>query len=503
MIKIAAKLTNDDFDAKVTPAIVRLFGNPDRAIRVCLLDNLPHMVDRLSQKVVNDKIFPQLLSGFTDVAPLVREQTLKSILTIITKLSDRTINGEVLKYLAKTANDEQPGIRTNTTICLGKIAKHLGASNRCKVLVKAFTRSLRDPFVHARNAALMALAATSEFYTDEDCACKIMPALCPLLIDKEKMVRDQASKTLDVFLQKARKAGESISDTTTIPTAGSNSATPRMGTPQPGGAGKDSAGASWTGWAISSFTNKLSTVGGEIQSGSGSNMTSGKGSTALLVPGNGSLDTSLSALHRQAVKSPGPTSWSSRNESLATTPGSALFSPPEQGVAHADDDFAWGDMEDVVDDSFGDEDEGVDAWGTATPASSLSPSAAKKKNEAASSASRPAPASLTNTTNSSNFASPFGDDDTEPDFAGWLAAQAQKKKATSLKGGSKPLPKGLSKGAGSGSGGGKAMTGKKAGTGAGAAAVYKKQQPVVSAKTKKVNLKPKDDGDDDGWGHGW
>lgn len=68
------------------------------------------------------------MSGFTDVAPLVREQTVKAILTIISKLSDRTINGELLKYLAKTSNDEQPGIRTNTTICMGKIARNLGAN---------------------------------------------------------------------------------------------------------------------------------------------------------------------------------------------------------------------------------------------------------------------------------------------------------------------------------------------------------------------------------------
>lgn len=61
------------------------------------------------------------------MAPLVREQTVKAVLTVITKLSDRIINGELLKHLAKTSNDEQPGIRTNTTICLGRIARSLGA----------------------------------------------------------------------------------------------------------------------------------------------------------------------------------------------------------------------------------------------------------------------------------------------------------------------------------------------------------------------------------------
>ena len=67
-------------------------------------------------------------SGFTDIAPVVREQSVKAVLMIITKLSDRTINGELLRFLARTANDDQPGIRTNTTICLGKIARNLGQS---------------------------------------------------------------------------------------------------------------------------------------------------------------------------------------------------------------------------------------------------------------------------------------------------------------------------------------------------------------------------------------
>jgi SCY1-like protein 1 len=62
VMKIAAKLTDEDFEAKITPVVVRLFMSPDRAIRVCLLDNLPLMIDRLPQKTVNDKIFPQMVS---------------------------------------------------------------------------------------------------------------------------------------------------------------------------------------------------------------------------------------------------------------------------------------------------------------------------------------------------------------------------------------------------------------------------------------------------------
>ena len=61
VMNISTQLTDEDFEARITPVVVRLFSSPDRAIRVCLLDNLPSMIDRLPQKIVNDKIFPQMV----------------------------------------------------------------------------------------------------------------------------------------------------------------------------------------------------------------------------------------------------------------------------------------------------------------------------------------------------------------------------------------------------------------------------------------------------------
>lgn len=357
----------------------------------------------------------------------MREQTLKSVLVLITKLSDRTINGELLKHLAKTANDEQPGIRTNTTICLGKIAKYLGTGSRSKVLIAAFTRSMRDPFVHARNAALMALAATSEYFTEEDCANRILPALCPLLIDKEKMVRDQATRAMDSYVGKIKKAAANMPDTALPPSQAGDGQAARMGTPQP------SAGSQgWTGWAISSFTNKMSTAAGDMQTANGS--TQAPRASSSPAPDARKPTSSASMLHRQALASP-PAS-------------TAAPSPTPSAVAEefyadgADDAGGWGDMGDM------DEDGG---WGAATAASEPS--------------TRSAPATAS--------ATPF--DEGEPDFAGWLAAQSQKKS------GSKPLPKGLAK--------------------AGPAKKAPAKKPVAA---KKIDLAPKaDDGDDEGWGDGW
>jgi SCY1-like protein 1 len=62
VLKIGDALSEEEWESSLTPAVVRLFSLPDRATRVFLLDNLPKMVDHLSKKVINDKIFPEMVS---------------------------------------------------------------------------------------------------------------------------------------------------------------------------------------------------------------------------------------------------------------------------------------------------------------------------------------------------------------------------------------------------------------------------------------------------------
>lgn len=391
VMRIATKMDEDEYNRQITPVIIRLFSSPDRALRVCLLDNLPLMIDHLSQKIVSDKIFPQMVTGFGDLAPLVREQTVKAVLVVVSKLSDRVVNGELLRHLAKTANDEQPGIRTNTTICLGKIARNLNPSSRVKVLTAAFSRALRDPFVHGRNAALMALAATADIYPEDDCASKMLPAICPCLVDKEKMIRDQANKTLNIYLDRIRKYATSLPDSV-LPPPQSQSAgpTPRIGSPQPSN--------QWMGWAISSFTNKLSSASGNIEPNSDGTQPTPLERASSTPPANG---TPIRPQSRTAPSAPAVPRASSSLRNI--TPSAAL--------EVEDEDFGdgWGDMDD-------NDTPVADAWGT------------EPTSQAAASAPQ-----------SSKPATPY-DDGGEPDFEGWLNAQA----ASKLKN-NKALPKGLVK----------------------------------------------------------
>lgn len=87
VLTIGEKLSDEEWASTITPSIVRLFAVPDRATRVFLLDNLPKMITHLSSKIVNDSIFPEMMTGFSDIAPIVREQTVRAVLTIISKVT--------------------------------------------------------------------------------------------------------------------------------------------------------------------------------------------------------------------------------------------------------------------------------------------------------------------------------------------------------------------------------------------------------------------------------
>lgn len=52
------------------------------------------------------------------------------------------------------------------------------------------------------------MAATHPFYPTTDLATKLIPALAPMTLDKEKEVRDHVFKTLHLFLDKLERISE-------------------------------------------------------------------------------------------------------------------------------------------------------------------------------------------------------------------------------------------------------------------------------------------------------
>lgn len=84
--------------------------------------------------------------------------------------------------------DPEPSIRTNSCILIGRLGPSLGYNTKRKVLVPAFSRALKDPFVHARVAGLMALMATIDCFEIEELASKVIPNMSYTLLDQEKCV---------------------------------------------------------------------------------------------------------------------------------------------------------------------------------------------------------------------------------------------------------------------------------------------------------------------------
>ena len=66
---------------------------------------------------------------------------------------------------------------------------------RQRVLVSAFLRAMKDPFPPSRQAGILAMAASHNYFTLQESANRLLPALCVATVDPEKSVRDQVSIT--------------------------------------------------------------------------------------------------------------------------------------------------------------------------------------------------------------------------------------------------------------------------------------------------------------------
>ncbi|KAH8312328.1 hypothetical protein KR044_010226 [Drosophila immigrans] len=247
MFKLGKLLDELEYQKRIVPCVVKLFASTDRVTRSRLLQQLELFIAHLQPPVVNEQIFPQVAHGFLDTNATIREQTVKSIIHLAPKLNYNNLNVEVLRHFARLqARDDQGGIRTNTTVCLGKIAPHLHPQVRQRVLVSAFIRAMRDPFPPARVAGVLALAATQQYFLLNEVANRVLPSLCSLTVDPEKTVREPAFKTIRGFLGKLEKVSEDPSLRETME-ADVHTATPSIG----------NAAATWAGWAVTAVTAKF------------------------------------------------------------------------------------------------------------------------------------------------------------------------------------------------------------------------------------------------------
>ncbi|ODO05374.1 SCY1 protein kinase [Cryptococcus wingfieldii CBS 7118] len=332
VLSLGKGVPGQEYGKMVLEPVVRLYQSPDRGTRMALLEGLDKYIEKLDKPTVTEKIWPHLITGFADTVPVLREATVKAIYPLSSKLSDRVLNNDLLRLLAKTQADPEPSIRTNTCILLGRLAPSLGYNTKKKVLVPAFSRSLRDTFVHARVAGLMAFMASVDIWEKEDLAGRVLPGVCFCLVDKEKLVRDQAFKAVDMFMAKITSIAESmpkssnpdghaayppvtsLSSNSTLPTSSANTVSTAS-----------SAAGALAGWALTGLSKGLSKgeEHAEIQSGGGGGMPGGFGLGAPQGSGSGGFGSTGTSQAPSAVAS----------QTASPRGSDEIFRPPQSTIS--------------------------------------------------------------------------------------------------------------------------------------------------------------------------
>ncbi|KAL6480467.1 hypothetical protein MHYP_G00115000 [Metynnis hypsauchen] len=325
LFKVGKYLSAEEYQQKIIPVIVKMFSSTDRAMRIRLLQQMEQFIQYLNEAAVNSQIFPHVVHGFTDTNPAIREQTVKSMLLLAPKLNETNLNQELMRHFARLqSRDDQGPIRCNTTVCLGKIAPYLNAGMRQRVLTSAFSRATKDPFPASRAAGVLGFAATHHYYSVSECAARILPTLCPLTVDPDKNVRDQAFKAIKSFLSKLETVSDDPSKLAEIEKDVTASA-------QAGG-----SAATWAGWAVTGVSSLTSKLIRNAPAGS-EGAAAGNASTPQVSAATGA--TNAAGSETKVLTPSAPT--------LSTLPNqSEAAKEAEEAVGDRWDDEDWGSLED-------------------------------------------------------------------------------------------------------------------------------------------------------------
>eukprot|EP00940_MAST-03C_sp_MAST-3C-sp2_P002880 g2880.t1 len=203
LLTIGKDLEDDAFVELIVPPVARLFASNNRATRLQLLQHSEAVVPKLPSKMVNDRIFKNILSGFGDTVPALREWTIRSMIHVVPVLNDANKN-TLIEQFRKLIRDPLPPIRNNVVVCLMHIANDLPAKTRVKSLLQLFAAALRDPVANLRKASLAGLSRIGGSLEPHIRARSVLPMVVTLVVDPDKGVRDAAHDVCQSLLKDLR-----------------------------------------------------------------------------------------------------------------------------------------------------------------------------------------------------------------------------------------------------------------------------------------------------------
>jgi SCY1-like protein 1 len=189
---------------ELAPIVAKLFTVPDRGVRSVLLNTVGFFTKTLNQSALNTSVFEPLCSGFNDSSPVLREMTLKATHALVPSLTAPNLE-KLSRYLVRLQSDAETSLRTNAVIFFAKIAPHLSEVSKQKMLLPAYSRSMKDPFSPCRLSALQSLMQSKALFTKQDLAVKVMPCVMPLLLDPMTDIRTEAFRVVRDFLEEIQQ----------------------------------------------------------------------------------------------------------------------------------------------------------------------------------------------------------------------------------------------------------------------------------------------------------
>mmetsp|Transcript_3639 Transcript_3639/g.4984 ORF Transcript_3639/g.4984 Transcript_3639/m.4984 type:complete len:813 (+) Transcript_3639:41-2479(+) len=322
------KLDEELFVGACLPPLLLLWATADRAVRTVQLESLKNLAPLIPAAAVNKHIFDNMVAGFSDSNAKLRETTLMSLMYIVDKLEEPQLQDKLVRCIVSLQSDSEPSIRTNATIFLGRIASRLKDSVREKVLCAAFSKAMKDTFLHCRLAGLKTSAACVKLLDLPQLASKILPQAALLALDKSADLRELALQLLEAGTDQLRAAHK-------LTSARAAAAAASSGPPSSTHTSSSSSSSSSTNSSSSSSSSKVvedyrANIG-ELPSHSSHSNAAAAGGWA-----------SWSVLQGLAKpQDPGPSSRPS--DPLPQSP------PPLSSVHVADSNPSWGDLDDDLD----------------------------------------------------------------------------------------------------------------------------------------------------------
>ncbi|SCO73316.1 protein kinase, putative [Plasmodium vivax] len=194
VLTISRELTAEQFDQMVFPTVSKYFSLNDRSVRFVLLESFHHIEKHLSSTHMNE-MCNSYLYGFLDNNKSIKNESIKKFIYVFPKLKPN-FKSSSLMALLENLRDSDFCVKTNTIICVAKIAKHI-LEDKEKILENVYRVGLQESFVQTRLATIQAVKFTYDQFSAKKYASNVLPLLVRSLIDDSVEVRLAAFDAMD------------------------------------------------------------------------------------------------------------------------------------------------------------------------------------------------------------------------------------------------------------------------------------------------------------------